>query len=137
MIVLLNRQRHRRDGIAEKFRNFRKFPRLGVACTPSLVCSWHSLARLSRSVVKIRDYSQSNKEISYVTLEFYLLEELLTEHIVPGYLNHTIYVDINFLIFSLPLCCYWFLLMASCVETIEMKVMHLCFFTFTDEIVVL
>ena len=137
MIVLLKRQRHRRDGSAEKFQNFRKFPRRDVSCTPSLACSWLSLARLS--VVEIRDYSQSNKEISYVTREFYLLEELLTEHIVPGNLNHTIYVDINFLLFSPPLCCCWFLLwrMASCVETFEMEVMHLGLFTFTDEIVVL
>ena len=42
----------------------------------------------------IRDYSQSNKEMAFVTREGYLQEELLTEHIVPGYLNHTTYVDI-------------------------------------------
>ena len=92
MIVLLNRQRHRRDESAEKFRNFRKFPCRGGACTLSLACSWLSLARLS--VVAIRDYSQSNKEMAFVTREGYLQEELLTEHIVPGYLNHTTYVDI-------------------------------------------
>ena len=44
-----------------------------------------SLARLS--VVAIRDYSQSNKEMAYVTREGYLQEELLTELIVPRFLN--------------------------------------------------
>ena len=65
--------------------------------------------------------------MAYVTREGFLQEELLTEHIVPGYLTHTVYVDINFLLFSLPLCC---------AETFEMEVMHLCLFTFKDEIVV-
>ena len=50
-------------------------------------CSWLSLARLS--VVEITDYSQSNKEMAYVTREGYLQEELLTELIPPGLLNHT------------------------------------------------
>ena len=40
-------------------------------------CSSISLARLS--VVAVRDYSQSNKEMAYVTREGYLQEELLTE----------------------------------------------------------
>ena len=61
-------------------------------------CSCISLARLS--FVEIRDYSQSNKEIAFVTRDGYLEEELLTELIVPLLLNHTIYVDPNFLIFS-------------------------------------
>jgi len=51
-------------------------------------CSCISRARLS--VVAIRDYSQSNKEMAYVTREGYLQEELLTELIVPGLLNHII-----------------------------------------------
>ena len=115
MNVLLNKQRHRRNGSVEKFRNFRKFPRRGVSCFPSLECSCISRARLS--VVKIRDYSQSNKELAYLTREGYLQQELLSEYIVPGYLN----VDIKFLLFSLPLCCCWFLLSRLVLKRLRWK----------------
>ena len=54
-----------------------------VAWPSSLACSCISLARLS--VVEIRDYSQSNKEMAFVTREGYLQEELLTELIAPGF----------------------------------------------------
>ena len=63
MSVLLNKQRYRRDGSVEKFRNFRKFPRRSVACFLSL------------------EYSQSNKELAYLKREGYLQEELLSEDI--------------------------------------------------------
>ena len=93
MSVLLNKQRHRRDGSVEKFRNFRNFPRRGVARFPCLESSCISRVRLS--VIEIRDYSQSDKEMAYLIREGYLQEELLTEHIVPGYLvNHTVYLSI-------------------------------------------
>ena len=70
MSILLNRPRHRRDRSVENFRNFRKFARRIVVCPPSLVCSCILLSRLS--VVEITDYSQSNKEMAYVTGEGYL-----------------------------------------------------------------
>ena len=131
MNVLLKRQGHRCDGSVGNFRNFRKFPCRGVACPPSLVflyfaCSCISLARFS--FVEIRDYSQSNKEIACATRQGYLHKELLTEPIVPGFLNYTIYVDINFLLFSFSLL---LLLssMASCVETFEAEVIYFCLFT--------
>ena len=89
-------------------------------------CSCISLARLS--VVEIRDYSQSNKEIAFVTRDGYLQEELLTELIVPLLLNHTIYVDTNFLIFS-PSLLLLLSTTASCVETFEAEVIYLCLFT--------
>ena len=89
-------------------------------------CSYISLARLS--VVEIRDYSQSNKEIAFVTRDGYLEELLLTELIVPLLLNHAIYVDINFLIFSSSLLLLLSTL-ASCVETFEAEVIYLCLFT--------
>ena len=113
--VLLNRQRHRRDGSAE---NFRKFPR-GIVEWPSeyFACSCISLAR----------FSQWNKEIAYVTRDEYLQEEFLTDLTMPGFLNHTIYVDIKFLLFAASLL--------SLLSTME-EVMHLCLFSFTDKIVV-
>ena len=89
-------------------------------------CSCISLARLS--FVEIRDYSQSNKEIAFVTRDGYLEEELLTELIVPLLLNHTIYVDPNFLIFSSSLLLL-LSTMASCVETFAAEVIYLCLFT--------
>ena len=116
----------------------RKVPRRIVACPSSLACpsclacSLVSRARvfgsLSLSVVEIKDYSQSNKEMAFVTRKVYLQEELLTELIVPGFLNHTIYVDTNFLLFC---SCLLLLLstMASCVETFEAEVIDLCLFT--------
>ena len=84
MSVSLSRQRHRRDGSEEDFRNFRNFPRRIVACPASLACSCISCARV------FRVDSLSNKEMAYVTREGYLQEELLTELIVPGFLNHII-----------------------------------------------
>ena len=76
--------------------------------------------------------------MAYLTSKGYLQEELLTEHIVPGYLNHTIYMSIltfySFL--SLYVVAGSVSTMASCAQTFEMEVMYLCFFTFTDEIVI-
>ena len=68
--------------------------------------------------------------MAYVTRE-YLLEDLLTELIPPGLLNHTICVDINFLLFSLSLLLL-LSTMASCVETFEAEVIYLCLFTFNN-----
>ena len=68
--------------------------------------------------------------MAYVTRE-YLLEELLTELIPPGLLNHTICVDINFLLFS-PSLLLLLSTMASCVETFEAQVIYLCLFTFNN-----
>ena len=91
MNVLLNRQRHRRDGSAKSFRNFRKFPSRGVAGSrvfrvlEFFACSCMLLACLS--VVEIRDYSKSHKEMAFVAREGYLQEELLAELIAPGFLN--------------------------------------------------
>ena len=73
--------------------------------------------------------------MAYLTREGYLQEELLTEVIVPGFLNHTIYVDINLLLFF-PSMLSRVPTMASCVETFEAEVMHLRLFTFMDKIVV-
>ena len=97
MSVLLNKQRYKRDESVEKFQNFRKFPRRGVACFPSL--EYSCISRASLSVVDIRDYSQSKKELAYLIREGYLQEELLSEHIVPGYLNHTTYIYMSTLTF--------------------------------------
>ena len=114
MIVLLNRQTHRPDGSVDNFPNFGK--NFLVAASPAFTkarvlvyfaCSCISLACLS--VVEIRDYSPSNKEMAYLTREGYLQEELLLELIVPGFLNHTIHIDILTFYFSLPLCCCCFL----------------------------
>ena len=38
-------------------------------------------------------FARSNKEVAHLTREGYLQEELLTDHIVLGYLNHTIYMS--------------------------------------------
>ena len=65
--------------------------------------------------------------MAYVTRK-YLQEELLTELIVPLLLNHTIYVDTNFFIFSSSLLLV-LSTMASCVETFEAEVIYLCLFT--------
>ena len=119
MSILLNRHRHRRDGSVENFRNFRKFARRIVVCPPSLACWCISLARLS--VVEIIDYSQWNKEMAYVTSEGYLQEELLTEVVLPDFFFHTMYVDINFLLFSLSLCCCCFLLWRLVLKRLRRK----------------
>ena len=91
-----------------------------------------SRARVSRVLVNFarsfgcrRNYSQSMKEMKYVTREGYLQEELLTELIAPGFLNQTIYVDINFLLFS-PSLLSLLSFMASSVEAFEVQVMYLC-----------
>ena len=63
--------------------------------------------------------------MAYVTREGYMEEQLLTELIPPGYLNHTIYVDITFLLFS-PCLLLLLSVMASCVEMFEVEVMDLC-----------
>ena len=73
--------------------------------------------------------------MAYFTREGYVQEELLTELMVPGFLNHTIYVDMNFLLFF-PSMLLRVPTMASCVETFEAEVMHLHLFTFMDKIVV-
>ena len=75
-----------------------------------------------------RDYSQSMKEMEYVSREGYLQAELLAELIAPGFLKQTIYVDINFLLFS-PSLLLLLSIMASCLETFEVQVMHLCLLT--------
>ena len=82
----------------------------------------------ARSFACRRDYSQSMKEMEYVSREGYLQEELLTELIAPGFLNQTIYVDINFLLFS-PSLLLLLSIMASCLETFEVQVMALCLLT--------
>ena len=61
------------------------------------------LVYFARSFGTRRNYSKWNKEKEYVSREGYLQEELLTELIAPGFLNYTIYIDINFLLFSLSL----------------------------------
>ena len=73
--------------------------------------------------------------MAYVTREGYLQKQLLTELTVSRFLNHTIYVDINFLLFAASLLLL-LSTMASCFETFETEVMHLYLFTFTDKIVV-
>ena len=129
MNALLNRQRHRRDrSVKKKFEKFFSYRRESFESRVLVyfACSCSSLARLS--VVENRDYSQSNKEMAFVTREGYLQEELLTELIVPLLLNHTINVDTNFLIFSSSLLLL-LSTMASCVETFEAEVIYLCLFT--------
>ena len=54
------------------------------------------LVNFGRSFGCRRNYSQSMKEMEYVSREGYLQEELFTELVAPGFLNQTIYVDINF-----------------------------------------
>ena len=130
MNALLNRQRLRRDrSVKKKFEKFFSYRRVSFECRVLVyfaACSCSSLACLS--VVENRDYSQSNREMAFVTCERYLQEELLTELIVPLLLNHTINVDTNFLIFSSSLLLL-LSTMASCVETFEAEVIYLCLFT--------
>ena len=135
MNALLNQQRLRRDrSVKKKIEKFFVVSSRVLRVSRARVfrvllncaCSCISLARLS--VVEIRDYSQSNKEIAFVTRDGYLEEELLTELIVPLLLNHTIYVDTNFLIFSSSLLLL-LSTMASCLETFETEVIYLCLFT--------
>jgi len=73
--------------------------------------------------------------MAYLTREGDLQEEFLTGLIVSGFLNHKIFFDINFLFFS-PSLLLLLSAMASCVETFEAEVIHLCLFTFTDKLVV-
>ena len=101
-----------------------------VACPPSLACSCISRARVFRVLVFFArsfgcrgNYSQSNKEMAYVTREGYLHVDFLTELIVPGFLDHTIYVVMIFLLFS-PSLLLLLSIMSSCVE-----VMNLCLLT--------
>ena len=129
MNALLNRQRLRRDrSVKKKSKSSFSYRRVSFESRVLVyfACSCISLARLS--VVEIRDYSQSNKEIAFVTRDGYLEEELLTELIVPLLLNHTIYVDTNFLIFSSSVLLL-LSTMASCLETFEAEVIYLCLFT--------
>ena len=62
--------------------------------------------------------------MAYVTREGYAQEELLTELIVPGFLNHTIHVDMNFLLFY-PSLLLLLSIMASCVEVIDLCLLTL------------
>ena len=103
------------------FRNFR-YRRVHVA-TESRV-----LVNFARSFGCRRDYSLSMKEMVYVSREGYLQEKLLAEVIAPGFLKQTIYVDINFLLFS-PSLLLLLSIMASCLETFELQVMYLCLLT--------
>ena len=73
--------------------------------------------------------------MAYLTRERYLQEELLTGLIVPGFLNHTILFDVNFLLF-IPSLLWLLSAVASCFETFEAEVIHLCLFTFTGKLVV-
>ena len=83
------------------------------------MCSCISRARVVWLSWKLLTVEQRNG-IKYVTREGYLQEELLTELIPPGFLNHTIYVDINFLLFS-PLCCCCFLLWRLVLKRLRWK----------------
>ena len=109
-------KRHRRSGSVKNFRNF----------------GYRRVTSESRVLVYFPrlfgcrgNHSQWNKEMAYFTREGYLQEELLTELIAPGFLNQTIYVDINFLLFF-PSLLLLLSIMASCVETFEVEVMDLC-----------
>ena len=96
-----------------------------VACPPSRL---RMLVNFARWFGCRRNYSQSMKEMEYVSREGYLQEELFTELIAPGFLIQTIYVDINFLLFS-PSLLLLPSIMTSCVETFEVQVMYLCLLT--------
>ena len=106
-------------------------------------CSCISRARAFRVLVYFArlfgcrgNYSQSNKEMAYVTREGYAQEELLTELIVPGFLNHTIHVDMNFLLFY-PSLLLLLSIMASCVEVIDLCLLTLFWGLFCDAVMAL
>ena len=131
MSVLLNKQRHRRHESVEKFRNLLVVP---------LRVFQVSRARVFRSLICLSSklgitHSQQRSGTPY-TRRIFARGVVDWTYCTRIFKSHYIHVDINFPLFSLPLCCCWFLRMASCVETFEMEVMHLCLFTFIDIIVV-
>ena len=100
MNVLLNRQRHRPDGSADNFPNFGKnfLVLASRAFTKARVLVYFARLFVCRRNYGFRIVEQRNG-IPY-TRTIFARGVVDSTDIVPEFLNHTIFFDINFLLFS-------------------------------------